>query len=370
MNSQARVRSMTGGTAARAFIDLRSDTVTTPTPRMREAIARAAVGDDVLGEDSTVRQLEERSAALLGKEEGLFVVSGTLANLLALATFCNRGQEVILADTSHIYNLEVAAISAVAGLQPRPLRAVAGNFDLDELADAIRPAALQVAATGLVCLEETFDLNQGLVVPPAAISKMAAVAVERGISVYMDGARVFNAAVALGVPAAVLVAPIDAAMFCLTKGLACPIGSVLVGTKAFISVARRFRQQLGGGWRQAGILAAAGLVALDEMIDRLSEDHARARRLAELLFTAGFGIDLSQVQSNIIRVDLSPLSLEGNMFARALAAQGIRVKVIGPSVVRMVTHKDISDVDVEEVGRVLPQVLDETMNRQSVIGGH
>src|SRR3972149_6317815 len=268
MNSQARVRSMTGGTAARAFIDLRSDTVTTPTPRMREAIARAAVGDDVLGEDSTVRQLEERSAALLGKEEGLFVVSGTLANLLALATFCNRGQEVILADTSHIYNLEVAAISAVAGLQPRPLRAVAGNFDLDELADAIRPAALQVAAT-------------------AAISKMAAVAVERGISIYMDGARVFNAAVALGVPAAVLVAPIDAAMFCLTKGLACPIGSVLVGTKAFISVARRFRQQLGGGWRQAGILAAAGLVALDEMIDRLSEDHARARRLAELLFTAG-----------------------------------------------------------------------------------
>jgi len=330
-------------------------------------MARAAVGDDVLDEDPTVQELEACSAALLGKEDALFLVSGTMANQVAVMCLCRHGQEIILPDASHIYNLEVGALATLAGVQARPLPAPRGVYAPDQLDGAIRAATLQEAESGLVCLENTFDLNRGLVVSPKDTDAMARQAKARDLPVYLDGARLFNAAVALGLPASRLVASVDAVAYCLSKGLACPIGAVLHGSRPFIAEARRARQRLGGGWRQAGVLAAAGLVALSEMIDRLANDHARAKRLAGLLAQLGFGIDPADVETNIQHVDLRPVRRSATAFASDMAERGVKVKVIAPQAIRMVTHKDVHDGDLERVAEAASRIITRRGGRRHAL---
>src|SRR5579884_1359899 len=261
-------------------IDLRSDTVTLPTPAMYAAMAAAPLGDDVMGEDPTVQRLEEAAAARLGKEAALFVPTGTMANLAAVLAHTRRGDEVILEAEAHIFYYEAAGLSVVGGLMPRPLRGHQGALDPADVAAAIRPDDVHFPRTGLVCLENTHNRAGGTVISLEQTRAVCAVAHAAGIPVHIDGARIFNAALALGLDAAALVADADSVMFSLSKGLSAPVGSVLVGSRAFIAAARRARKLLGGGMRQAGILAAAGLVALEQMVDRLAEDHENCKRLA------------------------------------------------------------------------------------------
>jgi threonine aldolase len=334
-------------------IDLRSDTVTTPTDRMRDAMRNAVVGDDVLGEDPTVSQLEEMGAALFGKEAGLFLVSGTMANQVAVLSLCSYGDQIVVHRDSHIYNLEVGGLATTCGVQPRAIDAPRGRYDLTALRKELHPSDLQKAPTTLICLENTHDLNRGLAVPGDHIAEVCDLAKQHDISVYLDGARIFNAAIALGATVAALSEQVDAVAVCLSKGLGCPIGSLLMGPESLIRKARRMRQRIGGGWRQAGILAAAGIVALEEMVERLAKDHLNARSLAEGLIELGLDVDLEQVQTNIIHVSLEPHDLDAPAFCQQLADLGVKAKMIGPQEVRMVTHKDIEGPDI---GRVLEAV--------------
>jgi len=328
------------------MIDLRSDTVTVPTDRMRDAMRDAIVGDDVLGEDPTVRQLEGMAAELFGKEAGLFLVSGTMANQVAVMTLCDYGDQIIVHRRSHIYNLEVSGLATTCGVQPRAIDVRGGRYDLAALEEEIHHATLQESPTTLICLENTFDLNRGLAIPPDHIRDVCDLAKRNGVRVYMDGARIFNAAVALGATAASLCEDVDAVATCLSKGLGCPIGSLLLGPSDFVCEARRMRQRIGGGWRQAGILAAAGIVALEEMVDRLAEDHLNARLLAEGLIKSGLGVDLKQVQTNIIHINLQSQGIDSTTFCGRLANLGVKVKPIGQQEVRVVTHKDFCRSDI------------------------
>ncbi|BCW73503.1 GntG family PLP-dependent aldolase [Arthrobacter sp. NicSoilB8] len=332
------------------IIDLRSDTVTKPTARMRAAMAEAEVGDDVFGEDPTVRALEEESAGLLGKEEGMFVASGTMANQIAVLSLCSRGQAAIVLEHSHLQRMERAGAAALMGVPFLPIATGSGVFNGAQLEASLSPVhPIQMPKLGLLCLENTYDLNRGLVVSPAEIDAMSVLGRQHHVPTFLDGARIFNAAVALGVPAATLTRSVDAAQFCLAKGLSSPVGSVLVGSRDFIAEARWMKQQLGGGWRQAGVIAAAGLVALKEMIPRLAEDHARARQLGLMLADVGLKVDESQIQTNIIRVELGPFGLDAETFVRRMAALGVLVKPIGPETVRMVLHREIEQGDLAAV---------------------
>ena len=337
------------------IIDLRSDTVTVPTQRMRQAMFDAPVGDDVLGEDPTVQRLEAMAAEIFGKEAALFVVSGTMANQTAVMTLCSRGDQMVVHDRSHIYNLEVGGLAATCGVQPRALHAPGGRYDLTELEREIHKADIQRAPTTLICLENTFDLNRGLTLPRDHIREVCELARKRAVRVYMDGARIFNAAIALGTTAARLVEGVDVVGTCLSKGLGCPVGSLLAGTKEFVAEARRMRQRLGGGWRQAGVIAAAGIVGLEEMVDRLAEDHEKARRLGSGLQGLGLGVDMEQVQTNIVHVTLNSIGISSEVFCSRLSDQGIRVKPVGPTEVRMVTHKDIAAEDIDRTLKTVKQ---------------
>lgn len=331
------------------IIDLRSDTVTQPTEKMRDVMRDAAVGDDVLGEDPTVKKLEAMAAERFGKEKGLFVTSGTMANQVTVMTLCHRGDQIIVHNHSHIYNLEVGGLASTCSVQPRAVHAPAGYFDLDELNREIHAPDIQRAPTTLICLENSFDLNRGLAVPREHIEEVCALAANGSVSTYMDGARVFNAAISLDTTVDRLTKDVDVVATCLSKGLGCPVGSIILGDAPFIEEARRMRQRVGGGWRQAGILAAAGILALEEMIDRLAEDHEKARTLARGLIALGLGVDPGQVQTNIVHVDLSPLGLDAAGFAGALDQMGVKIKPVGPMEFRMVTHKDIHDEDIPVV---------------------
>ena len=344
------------------IIDLRSDTVTTPTERMREAMKDAAVGDDVLYEDPTVRKLEEMGAELFGKEQGLLTVSGTMSNQVAVLSLCKKGDQIIVHDRSHMYNLEVAGLASIGGVQPRPVFALGGRYDLDELEREVFTSQIQTAPTRLICIENTFDLNRGLVIPKEHIDEVVHLAEKHNITVYMDGARVLNAAVKLNMNPAKLCEGVDALALCLSKALACPIGSLLVGSSEFIARARRMRQMLGGGWRQAGIIAAAGIVALEQMVDRLAEDHENARLLAEGLITLGLGIDSTQVQTNIIHIDLSVLGVTSVDFCSSLLEKGVKAKPVGLYEVRMITHKDFKASDIETVLDAVSMCLKESKN--------
>jgi threonine aldolase len=322
------------------MIDLRSDTVTQPTAEMRAAMYGAVVGDDVFGEDPTVKQLETMAAEMLNKEAGLFLVSGTMANQVAVLTLTKPGDQILVHDQSHIYNLEVGGLSATCGVQPRAFQVSNGVYPVDELAHQIYTASIQQAPTTLLCLENSHDLNQGLAIPGEHIDEVCQAAKDLNLAVYLDGARLFNAAIALDVDPAKLTRSVDLVAFCLSKGLACPVGSVLVGPHKLIDIAKRMRQRLGGGWRQAGILAAAGIIALEKMVDRLAEDHENARKLAAHLKNIGLGIDEMQVQTNIVMVNISHLPINAYDLSERMEARGILIRPIDQSRFRLVTHKD------------------------------
>ncbi len=335
-------------------VDLRSDTITRPTDEMRRAMAQAEVGDDVFGEDPTVIHLEEEAASLVGKEAALFVPSGTMGNQIAVLAHTERGDEVIADAEAHIYYYEVGSPAMLAGVQMRPVDGLLSPEGVDRLKAALRPADIHFPRTRLVCLENTFNRGGGTIVPAEMMAELYALAKERGLAVHLDGARIFNAAVASGVPATAFTKYCDSVMFCLSKGLAAPVGSLLAGTKAFIERARKYRKALGGGMRQAGVLAAAGLVAL-RRIPELAEDHYNARILAEgLAGVEGLKVDLSTVQTNIIVAET--IGLTSTEVITALGKRGVRCVSFGPRLVRFVTHKDVNRNDIAYALKVAREV--------------
>jgi threonine aldolase len=330
------------------ILDLRSDTVSLPTDEMISAISSAKLGDDILGEDPTVQELEELGSQIFGKEAGLLTVSGTMSNQIAVMVSTQRGQEVILGKESHMYNLENAALATLSQVQARPIPSETGNFDPYEIEKAIQTPNIQTTSTGLICLENTYNLNYGLVMDIDNIREISKIAKKFGIPTFMDGARIFNAAEASGIDVKEMVESIDTVQICLTKGLAAPVGSLLLGTKAFIKEARRVRQRLGGGMRQAGIIAAPGIIALNKMRFRLWEDHENARVLAVgLKKLHEHLVDLQKVQTNIVCVDITPFGIDGDEFLRRMLEKGIKIKKIGPQQFRMVLYYQISKSDIE-----------------------
>jgi len=336
------------------FIDLRSDTVTQPTDAMRRAMAEAAVGDDVFGEDPTVNELEVLAADQLGKEAGLYVPSGTMANLVAVMTHAQKGDEVLLESESHTFLNEAGGISAVAGVFPRTIPGTLGYIAPEQLRTTIRSSNVHYPPSRLLCLENTHNRAGGIPFGPDEMGAIAAAAHELGLIVHLDGARIFNAAVALGVPAKAIVRECDSVMFCVSKGLSAPVGSVLVGSRAFIERARRFRKMVGGGMRQAGVIAAAGIVALKTMVNRLAEDHASARRLAEgLAAVPGLSVDVPRVRTNMVLLEVGdPLGSAAEFVAR-MQREGVLALSSGPHTIRLVTHRHITQ---DDVGRVLEAV--------------
>ncbi|HEX8731098.1 MAG TPA: low-specificity L-threonine aldolase [Ktedonobacterales bacterium] len=341
-------------------IDLRSDTVTQPSPAMREAMYRAEVGDDVYGEDPTINRLEELAASMVGKEASIFVPTGTMGNAIAIITHCRRGNEVIMGDRSHTYLYEVGGSARLNG---SPVRAIPtlpdGTLDPARLEAAFLGDDVHEARTGLLCVENTHNMCGGRTLSPEALRAMAAPARRRGVPVHMDGARLFNSAVSQGIAASALVAEVDSVMFCLSKGLSAPVGSMLAGSRDFIAEARRARKLLGGGMRQAGILAAAGIVGLNEMVDRLAEDHANAQRLARgLAELPGVRVAAETVESNILFFDILDASGQSRnvAFTQAAAEAGALFSSGDQGGVRAVTHYGISASDIErtlEICRLL-----------------
>ena len=326
-------------------VDLRSDTVTRPTPAMRRAMADAEVGDDVYGEDPTVNRLEELAAARVGKEAALYVPSGTMGNQVALRVLARPGTEVLCAARAHVRQYEAAAAARNAGVQIRPADDREGPFTPEAVDVAAQGIGHHLPALSLVAIENTYMPGGGVPWAPAEVEAVAAAARRHGLPVHCDGARLFNAAIALGVDAAALAAPVDTVMFCLSKGLSAPVGSMLAGSADGIAAAREERARLGGGMRQAGVIAAAGIVALTEMVDRLADDHARAQRLADVLAERFPGsVDPDTVRTNIVcaRTGALPAS-----FLDDLAADGIRAGTIDQFTTRFVTHKDVDDSDLD-----------------------
>ena len=340
-------------------IDLRSDTMTQPSPEMRRAMYEAELGDDVYGEDPTVNRLEAVAAERVGKEAALLVASGTMGNLVCALTHCSRGDEMIVGADAHIFLNETGGVAAFGGIQTRPLPNDArGMMDPDQVEDAIRPEGLHYPPTGLVCLENTHNRGNGAAFTAEEMGAVTRVAHAHGVPVYLDGARLFNAAVALGVPAAELAAQADSLSFCLSKGLACPVGSVVCGTAEFVARARKVRKMLGGGMRQAGVFAAAGLVALDGMVERLAEDHANARRLAQGLATMpGLSIDPAAIQSNIVIVEVTDRETQG--LIGGLKARGVLASLSGGKGVRFVTHYGITPADIDRALEVVKMAVRE-----------
>ncbi|PYM91062.1 MAG: low specificity L-threonine aldolase [Candidatus Rokuibacteriota bacterium] len=339
------------------IVDLRSDTLTLPTPEMREAMARAEVGDDVWEEDPTVKRLEAMAAERLGKEAGLFVASGTMGNVVSVVSHTRAGQEVVLDLDSHIFNYEVAGAAVIGSVQMRPVKTARGFLSPEQVREAIRPANIHLPPTGLVCVENTHNRHGGTCCTPDEISAIAAVAHSASVPVHLDGARLFNAAMALKREAREFARDVDSVTFCVSKGLAAPVGSVICGSAAFIARARGVRKMLGGGMRQAGVIAAAGIVSLERMVNRLAEDHANARMLAEgIARLPGLRIDLASVQTNIVifgveRAGGAAVSTAATTdLVKGCAARKVKIHAIGPTSIRCVTHKD---VDAEDIVRTL-----------------
>ncbi len=333
------------------FIDLRSDTVTLPTPAMRQAMFEAELGDDVMGEDPTVNRLEAMAAERMGKEAGLFVVSGTMGNLVCLLAHCQRGQEAIMGHMAHTFLFEAGGAAAVGGIHPRTVpNQPDGTLDLADIEAAIRPTDNpHHPHSRLICLENTHNRCGGAVLTPAYMSQVRALADRHGLAVHLDGARVFNAAVALGVPVADLTLDADSVTFCLSKGLAAPVGALVCGPAPFVAETRRQRKLLGGGMRQAGVLAAAGIVALETMVDRMAEDQANAHKLAEgLAVLPGIVLDLDRVPTNLVIFETAPEGPEPARFHAGLAARGVKVGAIGGSRFRAVTHYGITAEDIDQ----------------------
>lgn len=342
-DGESRVRRITG-----RIIDIRSDTSSLPTEEMREAMKKAEVGNDGYGDDPTVNRLQDLAAAKIGKEAALFVPSGTMGNLVALLTHTQRGHEIIAEDQAHIVTNE-RGYACVAGLEVRRIRGHKGAMGPHEVEDAIITSrSLKI---DLICLENTHMNAGGAVVPPDNISQVCDVAHKHGIPTHLDGARIFNASTALGIPADRVVKHVDSIMFCLSKGLCAPVGSMLAGSRDFIAKAKQMRRVVGGQMRQAGVVAAAGILALEKMVDRLNEDHENARFLAEGLSSIeGIELDLDDVQTNLVFFDVGGLGMDAKAFASKLLDEwNIKIDAREKSLVRALTYKDITRQDVEYV---------------------
>lgn len=339
-------------------INLRSDTQTLPTPAMLEAIATAELGDDTYDEDPTVARLEALAAERLGMEAAMLVLSGQMGNMIALMVHAGPGDEVILDRDSHVFYYEVGSLSSVAGLSPWPLPSRAGCMDPEEVAAAIRGRDLHYPRARLLCLENTHNRSGGRVVPVERHRALCGVAKERGLSVHLDGARIFNAAIAAGVPVTEYTKDVDSVMVCLTKGLSCPLGSILAGSREFVRKADSVRRRLGGGMRQAGVIAAPGIVALETMVDRLADDHRNAKRLARALATVpGLAVDLDSVETNMVNVDHHGTGLPTDEVLRRLAAGGVIASGRPPRHVRLVTNRHHDEAAIDDAVERIRQAL-------------
>ena len=324
-------------------IDLRSDTVTKPSPEMRRAMAEAEVGDDVYREDPTINRLEKRAAEILGREAALFVPSGTMGNQIAIKLHTHHGQELICHERAHVFEYEMAMMAHFSGVVPRTVAAANGVLTWKHIAPKLRPKSYHGAQTGLITLENTHNMGGGTITPPDVFNEVCERAHDAGLPVHLDGARVFNAAVALGMDVAKLTAKADTVMFCLSKGLGAPVGSLLVGSAELMDRARIYRKALGGGMRQAGILGAAGLIALERGPQKLAEDHANAKFLAAgLSQIPGFRIDPATVETNIVMCETPGLAMTAYELADKLRARGVLASGYGPQLIRFVTHLDVS----------------------------
>jgi threonine aldolase len=340
------------------MIDLRSDTVTKPTPAMREAMARAEVGDDVYGEDPTVNRLQERVAALLGKEAALFVPSGIMANQLAIRAHAGPGEEIVVEGSAHIVRYEQGAASALTGVHLHWVSGDRGLMTPEQVEAAIRPKDPYGLPAKLICLENTHNAGGGAIYPLETIARIRAVADAHGVPMHLDGARLFNAVVATGIPAADYARHFETVSVCLSKGLGAPVGSLVASDRHTIERLRRVRRMYGGGMRQTGILAAAGLHALEHHIGRLKEDHANARRLAELLATIpAVTVSPAQVETNIVIFRTAESAPPAPELVARLKAAGVLINAVGPRAFRAVTHLDVSAADIEEAGRIFARLL-------------
>jgi threonine aldolase len=338
------------------MIDLRSDTVTKPTPAMREAMAQAEVGDDVYGEDPTVSALEAKVAAMFGKEAGLFVPSGSMGNQTAIQTLVPPAHELLCDADAHVVTYEVGAAAAFGGVSSRTWPAVGADIDPVQVAGMVRPAGYHAVPTRAIAVEQTHNRAGGAVIPLSTLQALREVADEAGLRLHCDGARIWHAYVADGVPLDTYGGLFDTMSVCLSKGLGAPVGSVFVSTAERIEHGRVIRKRMGGGMRQAGILAAAGIYALDHHIDRLADDHARARRLAEAL--APFGVtDPAAVRTNVVLLDLAKSTVDGATLAAMAKAAGVLVSVLGPRLGRLITHLDVDDVAIYRAIDVLTKIF-------------
>jgi len=342
------------------YIDLRSDTVTKPTPEMREAMAEAEVGDDVYRDDPTVNRLQELAASMLGKESALFVPSGTMGNLIALMVHCQRGDEAIVGDVSHIYLNEAGGMSALGGIQPCPVpNQKDGTLALDDILASIRTEDVHHPVTRLICLENTQNIRGGVPLTPTYTREVGELAQKNNLSLHIDGARIFNAAAAQTVSVRDLVDPADSVMFCLSKGLASPVGSMLVGTDKFIKRARHLRKMLGGGMRQVGVLAAAGIISLEKMTKRLADDHARALKLADgLRKLKGIDVDEGSPYSNMVYLNLdNDLQIDTRVIIEKILKFGVLLDSENVRRFRLVTHYWVDDAAVDKVIKAFEAVL-------------
>ncbi len=332
-------------------IDLRSDTVTKPSPEMRRAMFEAEVGDDVYAEDPTINRLEKRAAEIFGREAALFVPSGTMGNQIAIKLHTRHGQEVICEERGHVFNYEMAMMAHFSGVVPRTVWAEDGIVTWEHVKAKLMPRSYHSAQTGLISLENTHNMAGGTITPPEIFNQVCDEAHNAGLPVHLDGARVFNAAIALGIPVTQLTAKADTVMFCLSKGLGAPVGSLLVGSAAMIDRGRIYRKALGGGMRQAGILAAAGLIALEDGPAKLKQDHVNARFLADgLAQIPGFRLDPAKVRTNILICDISGTGMDSTEMSSRLAKRGVLANGVTSQVIRFVTHLD---VDREQCAQAL-----------------
>jgi len=339
-------------------IDLRSDTVTKPSPAMREAMAGAAVGDDVYGEDPTVNKLQERIATILHKEAALYVPSGTMSNQIAIKCHTQPGMEIICEQDCHLFNYEASGPAFNSLVMPRSLKGHYGVLDIDEVRQAIRPDNIHAGPTGLIAVENTHNRAGGTIYPLSAIQQLRVVADEFKIPLHLDGARLFNAVIATGIPAHEWAQYFDSVSICFSKGLGAPIGSIIVGTREFIRKAVRVRKIFGGGMRQVGILAAACLYALDNNIERLVEDHENARFLAERLQQVrGISIDMQQVHTNIVMVNINHPDYDALTLSRRLAEAGVGMNPVNQQKMRAVTHLDVDRTAIEETIAIFHKIL-------------
>lgn len=340
------------------YIDLFSDTATRPTPQMRQAMFEAAVGDEQRGEDPTVNALEERVAALLGKERALFLPSATMANQIALKVHTQPGDEVIVEARSHIANFEAGGPGLISGVLLRAIQGQRGLFTGADVKAAARRGDSHTPPTVLLCVENTHNMGGGTVWPVDQLTEVCETARERGLALHLDGARLLNAAVKLGVPAHVLAAPFDTVTFCLSKGLGCPVGGLLAGDARRIERARRYKQALGGAMRQAGVIAAAGLYALERHVDRLADDHRRAHRLAEgLARLPGIEIELDRVQTNMVFFRITDTRFSPGSFVAALKERGLILSHGEGDELRAVTHLDVDDADIDRALQIIAETL-------------